>query len=267
MPPDQTPTSSPQTVPTGRKMQLPGSWKTVSLVLAAVIIAMVWLWIRWEAYPKAADRSVSVSGSDTVTAVPDEYVFSPSYQFSNASKQKAVSELTNKSDEIIAKLKSLGVADSKIKSNASNYDSGLYAPVSNGKTAATLSLTITVSDKQLAQKVQDYLVTTSPTGAITPQVSFSTAKQKALEDQARDKAEQDARAKAEQSAKNLGYKTGKVKSVVDGGFSGIGCRYGACPVIQGGLSEDSVSSSSPKLNLQPGENELTYNVTVVYYIK
>jgi len=39
---------------------------------------------------------------------------------------------------------------------------------------------ITDIKKDLAQKVQDYLLTTNPKGSVTPYPSFSTAKQKEL---------------------------------------------------------------------------------------
>jgi uncharacterized protein YggE len=120
-------------------------------------------------------------------------------------------------------------------------------------------LTITVNDKALTQKVQDYLVTTSPTGSVSPQTTFSEAKRKELESKARDEATKDARSKAEQSAKNLGFKIGKVKSVEDGsGFGGIVLREGLT------MASDSKATS---LSVQPGENDLHYTVTVTYYLR
>ena len=123
-------------------------------------------------------------------------------------------------------------------------------------------MTIKIDNRDLAQKVQDYLITTSPTGAVSPQAGFSEAKRKTLETKARDQATKDARSKADQSAKNLGFKIGKVKTVTDSsGFGG--------PIVYG-LAEGSnagVDSSNTKLAVQPGENDLQYSVTVTYYVR
>jgi uncharacterized protein YggE len=160
----------------------------------------------------------------------------------------------------VAKLKQLGVADKDIKTNSGGWSYPKYD--SNYSTATyTLSLTITVGTDTLAQKVQDYLLTTSPSGTISPQANFSDQKRKQIEDQARDTASKDARKKAEQSAKNLGFKLAAVKTVNDGaGFDGI---YPAA----GYATDQKDAAGRSSLTIQPGENDLTYTVTVAYYIK
>jgi hypothetical protein len=58
----------------------------LSAVLAVGLVAVVALWRPWDSQPSASDRTVSVSGSATLKAEPDEYVFYPSYEFKNADK-------------------------------------------------------------------------------------------------------------------------------------------------------------------------------------
>src|SRR5260221_10077114 len=116
------------------KMQSLQSWlrlvrgyRAVWLLLILVIITMLAMWRPWEPTIPAGSRTISVTGTATVTATPDQYVFSPSYNFTNAVKQAALDQLTAKSNELIAKLKSLGVEDSEIKTNASgSYNYGYY---------------------------------------------------------------------------------------------------------------------------------------------
>jgi len=212
-------------------------------------------------------RTVSVTGQATLKAEPDEYVFYPRFTFKNANKDAALADMTKKSNEIVASLKKLGVSDKDIKSNADGNDSDVYyQPLDAGtdKSTYSLQLTVTVADKALVKKVQDYLVTVAPTGGVSPQVDFSDAKRKELESKARDDATKDARAKADQSAKNLGFKVGKVKTISDGsGFNDIpySIDRGAAMAI------DSIEPSVASLDVQPGENELNYSVTVVYEIK
>ncbi len=245
------------------KFNLSVDLRIIILLLLAVIAAMLLIWKPWVSANKSADRTVQVTGDAKLTATPDEYTFSPSYEFKNSNKDAALAELTKKNEEIVAKLKTLGVPDKKIKSDFNGSDYPVYYEEDPQNTNYVLRLTVAVGTRELAQKVQDYLITTSPTGAVSPQASFSDAKRKQLENQARDEATKDARAKADQSAKNLGFKLGSVKSVSDStGFDIM--PY----AVKNGLAATSEAAlDTTKLSLQPGENDLNYSVTVSYYIR
>ncbi|HMS31777.1 MAG TPA: SIMPL domain-containing protein [Candidatus Saccharibacteria bacterium] len=235
-------------------------YKSVIIFLMLIIVVMLAVWMPWSR--NSESRTISVSGESTIMAEPDRYIFSPNYEFKNKDESVSLNQQSEKSNEIITKLKGLGVKDSDIKNNSSGYSTGQMSPVSpDDDTIYNLSLTITVSDKDLAQKVQDYLLTTGPSGQVTPQPGFSESKRKELEDKARDEATKDARSKAEQIAKNTGAKLGKVQSIQDGGNLGQ-----PVPLI---YEDKSVSSSDSKqsLQIQPGENELRYTVSVSYYLR
>jgi uncharacterized protein YggE len=232
-------------------------FRVVTVILLVVIAVMLFIWKPWDS--GISDRTIEVTGESTVTATPDEFIFYPTYQFENADKTAALAELSKKSDEIVAELKKLGVKDEDIKTNSSGYDYS-YMPTESKDATYTLQLTVTVDDQELAQKVQDYLVTTSPTGSVSPQPTFSDAKRKELEAQARDQATKDARAKADQSAENLGFKVGKVKSVSDSTASWV------IPYGSRATTTDLVAPEA-SMTIQPGENDLPYSVTVVYYIR
>ncbi|MGB4800617.1 MAG: SIMPL domain-containing protein [Candidatus Saccharimonadales bacterium] len=234
----------------------------LSALLALGLAATVVLWHPWNASPKAGDRTVSVSGSATLKAEPDEYVFYPSYEFKNADKAAGLAELTAKSDEVLAGLKKAGVADKDIKTDASGYRDYYYYDQESKMHTYTLQVTATTHTREAAQKAQDYLMTTDPTGAVTPQATFSTAKQKDLESKGRGQATKEARAKAEQQASTLGFKIGKVKTVQDSadGYGGI------MPMLAKG-SNLAATDSATSLTVQPGQNDLTYTVQVTYYIR
>lgn len=236
-------------------------YRYIIFILLAIIVGMLVVWKPW-ASVQASDRTVTVTGEATIKAEPDEYVFNPNYEFDNVDKAAALDALTKKASDITAKLKGLGVTDSQIKTNANGgarYYSYVMRP--DNMSVYTLSYTITVNSLALSQRVQDYLATTTPTGEVSPQANFSTAKKKALESQARDEATKEARAKADQSAKNLGFKVGAVKSVSDG--SGFG---GPINYAQGSMAMDT-KSSAPSLVVQPGQNTLDYTVSVIYYLR
>jgi uncharacterized protein YggE len=247
--------------PNNSKISLSFDYRWIVGLLIVIIGVMLILWKPWNADTGANARTVEVTGEAKVSATPDEFVFYPAYEFKNSDRDAALKDLSKKSDEIVKKLKELGVPDSKIKTNSDGYDYPMYQSDEKSTPTYNLRLTVTVSDKDLAQKVQDYLVSTTPTGSVSPQASFSDSKRKELENQARDKATKDARAKAEQSAKNLGFKLGNVKTVKDGaGFGGVFPAMG----------RDMTTMSSPEMNklqLQPGENDLNYSVSVTYFVK
>lgn len=234
----------------------------LSALLAVGLVVVIAVWRPWEASTSASDRTVAVSGEATLKAEPDEFVFYPQYEFKNANKAAGLADLTDKSDKVVAGLKKLGVADKDIKTNASGYQDYYFYDTTAQTHNYTLSVTVTVSSRGMAQKVQDYLTGTTPTGAVSPQSTFSTKKQKQLESQGREEATKDARAKAEQQAKNLGFKIGKVKSVDDSAS-----KYGGVMPMLSKSSADVAATSEASLAVQPGENELTYTVDVVYYIK
>lgn len=119
-----------------------------------------------------------------------------------------------------------------------------------------------VRSKDQAQKIQNYLTTTAPSGQVSPQGTFSDSKRKELEDKAREEATRDARDRAERSAQNLGFKIGKVKAVSDGaGFNG------PIPERRDVMTTDMRAPSDASLPVQPGENELNYSVAVTYYLR
>ncbi|MEK7602825.1 MAG: SIMPL domain-containing protein, partial [Patescibacteria group bacterium] len=227
-------------------------FRIISALLLAAIVVMFVIWKPWSEQ-STNDRTIQVTGEATIKAEPDEFVFYPTYSFKNVDAKIGLTELTKKSDEIVAKLKALGVGDNAIKTNAADYATGMYYPERTiEETTYSLQITITLGDKNLSQKVQDYLLTTTPEGSISPQPKFSEPKKKTLEAQARDEATKSARAKADQSARNLGFKVGKVKSVADS--AGFGVYPMMMDAVRGGAAEP--ESGSNTLTIQPGQNEL-----------
>ncbi len=237
-------------------------WWLVGL-LAAIILLLFVLWHPWTGLATNS-RTVSVTGTTTVKAEPDEYVFYPTWEFKGANKTATLNEATEKSATIVSEMKKLGVADNKITTNVGGWGNYYYFNSETNIHTYTLTISATVANRELAQKVQDYLTTTEPTGQVTPQANFSQAKQKELETKARAAATKDARAKADEMAENLGFKVGKVKTIADQNGSGMVYPMMGSLVAQG-VAEDANTSKS--LAVQPGEQDVTYSIQVTYYIK
>lgn len=237
----------------------------VVLALAITNITAVLLWQPWN-INEDTSKTITVTGTSTVQAEPDQYVFRPRYQAEGKDASAIKTELNKVASDTVDDLKDLGASESSIKTNVSVYSGYYYS--SNDKIEGNLYVTITiVDDKDLAQKVQDYLVKTDSVGGIGPYISFSTEKQKQLEDDARAEAIKDARSKAETTTQGLGASLGKVVSINFNGDSPywplMYDTYGNEDGVSVSKGEDEETSSS---SLQPGLNDYTFTITVRYAI-
>lgn len=243
---------------THQTLTLRVDYRIVSAVLLSIILVMLVLWRPWSTW-QSDDRTVQVTGEATIRATPEQFLFQPSYQFTQPDKSTALAEANNKANAVVDGLKDLGVEDKAIKSTVDGYKD--FKQVDEESYTYTAAITVTLTNSDLVQKIQDYLVTTEPQGSVTPYPTFSEAQRKKLENEARGIAMTHAREKADQSATKLGFRVGSVKSVDDGaGFGGI------MPLdSRSTMSSNEVAPTSP--SLQPGENELKYTVTVTYFIR
>lgn len=258
------PTEGPAVQPSSGRTRTMRPHLIYGSVIAVLLVVIAGMYLTQQPWFTGRDnaRTITIDGQATVKAEPDEYQFSPSYSVKNPDQTAALAELSAKSDEVVKKVKELGVPDKDIKTTASGYDFPIYYKQDpEERTQYMLSLTIIVRDKELAQKVQDYLITTNPVGALTPYVTFSEAKRKELEDTARTDAIKDAKQKADKMAKELGFSLKGVKAV-NTGQSAIPI-YGMAESVPGVTSSDSAA----RLSVQPGENDYTYSFSVEYYIR
>lgn len=242
-------------------------WIIVAILALSNLITLA-LWQPWNGFG-ASNRTITINGTTTIEAEADQYTFTPYYQKTGTDSNKINNNLSSLSKTIVEKLKKLGVSDSSIKTDVSSYDYGIYYYDDSSNVSGTLSVTVTLKDKALAQKVQDYLATTSASGSISPQISFSITKQKELETQAREEALTDAKTKAEATAKQLGVTIGKAISVnesTSGGVTPLPWLYDAVK-SNSGSSEEPATDTSSSYTIQPGLNEYSFSVEVTYELK
>lgn len=242
------------------KLTLSIDLKIVSVLLLAIIVAMLAIWQPWQT-DDSNTRTITVSGTGKVTAQPDTYQFNPTYQ-------KATTEEVNTTvSTVTAKLKELGVEDKHIQVQSSAYRTmtgaaePMIAPAPDRNTASAY-LTIKVSNKELAQKVQDYIATTGAEGQLTANPSFSDDKQKQLKEEARNKAIADAKSKADKTAQQVNAKLGKVLEVKDSDND-----FGI--LMKTNAASDAISSAEGNsgLSIYAGEQDISFTVEVVYQIK
>jgi len=242
-------------------------FRLVSLVLLIVIALMLVIWRPWQG---TDEQTIAVSGEATVRAAPDMFMFYPVYQATASTSEAAISEASKIGNNVAAKLQELGVEERLIKTSVSvnsKFDTDLpREPGRSGNTdyVAQYSFTITVNDKELARKVLDYLVTTSPLYGVSPQSTFSREKRKVLENEARGKALADAKARGEQTASELGVRRGRVVSVSEPQWGGV-IPFAVGERTAPDVADSSASSTPPVL--LTGEEEVTYTIQVTFRIR
>lgn len=238
-------------------------FKWLQFVMTVAVLGLL-LWSQpWKGSGAASGttRKITVSGEATIKAEPDEFLFSPYFEGKGTDQTALKKELNDKANAAVAKLKELGIEDSKIKVDSSSYDYWFYEPGQEG--SLTVSLQVTVSDKAKAQEVQDYFTTLDLKGQLTPQATFSKSKQKELESQATDEASKDAKAKAEKQASLVGAKVGKVIEISQGSMGG----YPMPMMATGEANAKDADLRVSSLPVMPGENEFSWSVSVTYELK
>jgi uncharacterized protein YggE len=237
------------------KFSLTIDLRILCVVLVLIIATMFALWRPWQ--DSGSNRRVTVTGTAKVTAEPDNYQFNPSYQ------KTTTEELNTQLNSVTTKLKELGVASKDITVQSSAYNNPqpltTYVP---DRQSTYAYLTIKVTNKDLAQKVQDYIATTGAQGQLTSSPSFSDDKQKQLTDQAREKAIADARVQAGKTAKNLDAKLGKVIEIKDADDTSNG------PInIQNGLAAGANLDAKASTPIYAGQQDVTFTVQVTFELK
>lgn len=238
-----------------KKLTLTLSWKLLSIVLIAIVLILVGYIIYLKPWQSVSSnpRTIEITGEATIKRAPDSFVFNPSYE---AESQEAITAKTN---EVVKAVKDLGLGDAGIQTQVSSYEEyGNSGPT--GKYKHSVYLTLSVEDKDLAQKIQDYLISSGSTGQVTPTSGFKKSTEKELRDEATSLAVEDAKKRAEQTAKNMGVRVVKVISINETG-------EGMQPMPIMAYDSTVAERSSATLPINAGEAEYPYSVKVQFEIK
>lgn len=226
-------------------------WKISTIVLFVALIGVLLYTQPWDKVSENP-RTITISGEATIKRAPDSFVFNPSFE---ADTQEAINA---KAREVVDAVKALGLGDAGIQTQVSNYEEyGNTGPT--GKMTYTVYLTLSVEDKDLAQKIQDYLATSGASGQISPTVGFTNNTKRELRDEATAKAVEDAKKRAEQTAQNLGVKLGKVLKIEEPEE-----QYDIYPIAS---YDASLAREGEGLPINAGESEFPYSVEVEFEIR
>ncbi len=239
-------------------MRIDKNFVSVLQLALLVIITGLLVWSApWSDSNIKEARTITVTGDTTIEATPEEFRFSFYFEKKGDDEETLKTELTEMANQSVSALKDLGVDESDIKLDASSYDNWYFESGEDG--VLRVNLTVTVSDNELSQEVQDYILSTDAKGQLSPQAVFSEDQKKRLDEQAVEEASQEALKKAEKQAELFNAKLGKVIEIQQGQDS----IFNPVPFAVG-LDATAESASLPVL---PGQNDYRQSVTVKYELK
>jgi len=206
----------------------------------------------------AAGGKITVTGTGTVSGTPNELVLSMGVQTSASSVSTALRQANEAATRVIHSLKSAGVRPSDIQTSGlsiqPNYSNSGQVPIGYG-----VSEQLTATLRQLAKAGSQIqaAVTAGGNAARVDGVSLNLTDTSTLLAHARAAAVRDAQAKASQFARALGRSLGGVISVSD--QSPV-----PYPIFAQGAA--AFRAATPSVPVQPGKQQVSVQITVVYAI-
>lgn len=221
----------------------------------------------WQTKPQ---ETISVTAEGKTDVTPDVAKITASIESKNPNLDAARSENENKVSTIVPKLKEIGIDEKDIKTQNLSANPGYEPPVSQPQTLIypappkpntnvfSTSLEVTIRDFTLADKVISTLTQNGATNLFGPQLTVGDEKLDEAKSKARDSAVEQARKKAQQLAKASGRSVGKVVKITEGTDFGY-----PIPVIARGSADLAEKASQ----IQPGQNQVTINLSVDFALK
>jgi uncharacterized protein YggE len=201
-------------------------------------------------------RTITVSGEGTASGRPDVAVVSLGVQATGRTATEALNSANTSAAKLLAAVKAQGVADADIATTNVN----VYPVNPDGKRVtsynASNSIEVKVHGVDKAGPVVDAAVAAAGDAAVVQGVGFSFEDDGALQQQARAKAVDSAKTKAQQLAQAAGVDLGRIHAINEAATGG-GVVY---------PSADQASAKSAATPIQPGTQEISQQVTVVYEI-
>lgn len=238
----------------------------VVLVLVGLFVIVSGKAIWWQSAAMAPARTISVAADAKVSIVPDIATLSFSVVSQGADPVKLQTDNNTKVNDAIDFVKAQGVDDKDVKTSDYNLSPNY---VWNQKTSRstidgyTLNQTVTVKVRDL--KKVSVILGGLPSKGINQigGVNFSVDDQDKYLNLAREEAFAKARAKAKEMAKYSGAHIGRVVTFSENGGGYPYPMYYA-KEMSVGMGGDAQVPPAP--NIQPGSQEVTVNVNVVYEI-
>jgi uncharacterized protein YggE len=205
----------------------------------------------------AGAPKLTVEGIGTVDRTPNLLTVSVGIDVTDSSAQASLTDDDNKAAAVVAALKTGGILDKDVQtSNLSIEPQYNDHQVITGYQVAN-ELTAQIRDFSNAGSVIDALASAAGNAIRIDSLTFSVDDPRAMEDQARDQAVHQAVSHARSMAQAAGESLGAICSLNDNSVQN--------PYPQGfGISQNAASGAVPRVPLQPGTQQASADVTIVY---
>lgn len=238
--------------------------------LVVLIIAFGAFYLKpWQT--KQAE-TISVTAQGTADTVPDIGKITATIESKNPNLDLARRENDKKVEQIVTKLKELGVEEKDIKTQNLNAGQSYEAlpadrqvqpmmypapPKPNTNNFST-TLEITIRNFDTTDKILSVLTQNGLTNLYGPELTVSDDKLEETKSKAREKAVENAKKKASELAKVTDRKIGKAVKISELGDYGY-------PIPMMAVSGTDLAEKASRI--QPGQNEITINLAVDFSLK
>lgn len=204
-----------------------------------------------------AERAISVIGTGTASVTPDMATVWMGVQTRAATTQEALDTVTEKANALVTTLEAVGVAREDIQTSGLS----LWPVYGNDGTTvqgydASTNVTVTVRDLARAGEIIDAAQGFVGDGFTLGGINFESSDPEAAMQEARVEAIDNARIRAEQYAAAAGVAVGEVLRIVEVGAVDLTFSR----------SEGADMAAAAALPIEPGQQQLTASVTVVFAI-
>jgi uncharacterized protein len=204
----------------------------------------------------SAGARITVTGTGVVTGTPNQLTLDMGVQVNGASVDSALQQANDAANQVTAALRAQGVAAADIQTSGlyiqPNYGSDSQTPTGYG---ASESLTATLDNIGAAGAQIQAAVHAGGDAVTVDGISLNLTDTSGLLATARARAVADARAKAAQYAQALGQPLGPVVSLSD---------QTQAPSVPVPMFANAAASKAASVPINPGSQQLTISVTVVY---
>lgn len=239
---------------------------TGMIVGGIIVLALIGLWIANMNAPTS--NTVQVQGMADIKAVPDLVTVYFNVQTNGTTAQEAKDKNSEIVDKAVNSIMSLGFSRADIITENFNVNPNTYwdgnRQVTDGY-VANHNIKVEMSTNQ-SDKIGGVIDAGVNAGALINYINFelTQASQNKYKAEALKQATEDARMKAEAMASGLGKSVGKLVSVSSNDFG-----YYPWPVYQNARMDASgaLEAKMAATTIQPGQQDITASVSVVYQIK
>ncbi len=214
------------------------------------------------ANPAPAQRSLSVTGTGTVTLTPDIAYINVGVHTEAPTAAEAVAGNNTQTQQVVDGLKTAGVASKDIKtSNFSVYPNTQYDPQTNQKIGTTYvvdnTVYVTVRDLGNLGALLDAAIKAGANNVNS--IQFDVADKGPATKQARDEAVKDAQTQAKELAQTAGVTLGPVQSITYNNSMPM-------PIMQS-FGKGGGGAADMAVPINPGTMTLNVSVNMAYDIK